>query len=145
MKRIAGVTMVELMTVIAVVAVMAAIAVPSLGSMLATMDLNTTQENLIQTLKKARALAVSRSTFSIVAINSSGRTITLSVADGSSANAVTTPSSRVRFNADASYLFYPSGAASAPTAGTVLSTPSYTSLSNRTITVTSTGQVNVFR
>lgn len=139
-----GVTLVELLTVIVVAAVLVMIAIPSLGGILATMDLNNAQENFSQALKSARALAMSRATFATVTVSPIARTATLHLADGSSADAVTAASSRVAINTTATYVFYPSGAASGA-AAMVLSTPAHSSTGNRTITVTVTGQVYAVR
>lgn len=140
-----GFTLVELLVTLAVAAILATIAVPGFQSMLATSDLNAAQESFVQILKEGRAMAISRSTIATVTI--AGKVATLTLADGSSPATSVTASNRVGVNADATYTFDPSGIAtrvSVPSS-IVLNVPSITGISARTITVTTTGQINVTR
>lgn len=138
-----GLTLVELLVVVAVVAILASIAIPGFGSMLATNDLNTAQEDVIGMLKKARALAVSRSTFATVTITAASRNAVLTLADGSSAAATLTMRTSVTINVDAAYIFSPAGTANT---GTItLTAPNYPEISARNILVTETGQVRATR
>lgn len=140
-----GFTLVELMVTLAVVAILATIAVPGFQSMLATSDLNAAQENFIQILNKGRGLAMARSTIATVSI--SGNVATLTLADGSAPAVTATASNRVAINAGATYTFNPVGTATLSPAGTttVLSATGFTSIAPRTITVSTTGVVNVSR
>lgn len=133
------------MVTLAVVAILATIAVPGFQSMLATSDLNAAQENFIQILNKGRGLAMARSTIATVSI--SGNVATLTLADGSAPAVTATASNRVAINAGATYTFNPVGTATLSPAGTttVLSATGFTSIAPRTITVSTTGVVNVSR
>lgn len=140
-----GFTLTELMVALAVVAILATIAVPGMASILATSDLNAAQENFVQTLKKAHGLAMSRSTFATVEVSGSSATLTL--ADDSSYRYAVTASNRVAINGNATYIFNPAGTATASSVSgaTVLSTPGVAGIQARTITVSTTGQINVAR
>lgn len=136
-----GFTLVELLVTLAVVAILTTIAVPNFQSILATSDLNAAQQSFVQILKEGRAMAISHSTFATVAIV--GNVATLTLADGSSPSTSVTASNRVGVNANATYIFDPSGIATA--SSSILNVPGNTGISARTITVTTTGQINVTR
>ena len=136
-----GFTLVELLVTLAVAVILAVIAVPGFQNMLATSDLNAAQESFVQILKEGRAMAISRSTIATVTIT--GNVATLTLADGSTPSTSITASSRVGVNADATYSFDPAGIATA--SSTILNVPNMTGISARTITVTTTGQINVTR
>lgn len=147
MKRERGISLVELMVVIAVMAIMAGIAFPALGSMVAGNDLNTAQENIIETLKKARGVAISRSTIATVSVSSAARTVQLSVADNSLPAETITLRPGVNIAADAVLNFGAQGTVSASSGSNTisLSSPGYASLPARSINVTPTGIVNAVR
>lgn len=138
-----GLTLVELLVVLTIVAILASIAIPGLGSILATNDLNTAQEDVIGMLRKARGLAVSRSTLATVTLTAASKTAVLTLADVSSAAETVILRTSVSIGADAAYIFNPAGTA---TTGTiVLNTPGHPGIAARNITVTATGQVNASR
>lgn len=145
-KHLRGVTLIELMVVLAVMAILSGIAMPALGSMVAGNELNTAQENLINALKKARGMAVAHSTISTVTISSAAHTVQLSAADGSfSETLLLRPS--IQLSGDATLTFGAQGTASI-TAGAMpiaLSAPNYGSLPARTISVSATGVVSAVR
>ena len=58
MKKIQGFTLIELMVTIAVMAIIAMMAAPTFGDMLDKQNLNRSTQDLIATLKEARARAV---------------------------------------------------------------------------------------
>lgn len=135
----------EVLVTLAVIGILASIAVPSLQNMLATGDLNAAQENFIQILNKGRGLAMARSTIATVTI--AGNVATLTLADGSAAAVTVTASNRVAINEAATYTFNPVGSASVSSVSgaTILSTPAEPQIAPRTITVSTTGVVNVSR
>lgn len=141
-KRQTGVTLAELLAVIAVVAILASIAIPQLGGILATNRLNDAQESTLQMLRKARTLAVGKGTIVTVTVNSAARTVTLTQADGSPAETLSI-SQAVTIGANATYTFNPAGTASTGT--TVLTATNYPAIPARNIAVSATGQVNVAR
>ncbi len=142
-----GFSLFELMIAIAVMASLSGVALPALGSMLAGNDLNTAQENLIETLKKARGMAVSHSTFATVTINSTSRTVQLSLADGSQPVENISIRPNVGISADATLVFGAMGTVTAQTGTTTitLSSPAYGSLSQRRIDISPTGIVTASR
>lgn len=142
-----GFSLIELMVVIAVMAVLSGMAFPALGSMAAGNDLNTEQENLIETLKKARGMAVSRSTFATVTINSAAHTVQLSLADGSQPIETRNIRQSINIGADAALVFSAQGtvAAQTGTTTTILSSTGYASLPQRYIDISSTGVVTATR
>lgn len=142
-----GFTLIELMVVIAVMAILSGMALPALGSMSAGNDLNTEQENLIETLKKARGMAVSRSTFATVTINSAARTVQLSLADGSQPVETRMIRPSININADSALVFSAQGTvtAQAGTTTTILSSTGYAGLPQRHIDISSTGVVTASR
>lgn len=147
MRNERGISLVELMVVIAVMAIMSSIAFPALGSMIAGNDLNTAQENIIETLKKARGMAVSHSTIATVNVNSAARTVQLSVADNSFPAETITLRPGVNIAADSILNFGAQGTMSVAGGNTTitLSAPGYSSLSRRIINISSTGIVNAAR
>lgn len=142
-----GLSLIELMVVVAVMALLSGIAFPALGSMSAGNDLNTAQENIIEMLKKARGMAVSRSSFATVTINSAARTMQLSLADGSLPVEVLAIRQNISVAGDATLLFSAQGTATAQTGTTTitLSSTSYASLPQRRIDVSPTGIVTATR
>lgn len=141
-----GVTLIELLVVLAVMAVLSSIAVPAMGAMVAGNNLNTAQENIINTLKKARGMAVSRSTLSTVTISSANRTVQLNAADGSFAETLQLQPD-VKLGADATLTFAAQGTMSvgAGSGQIVLSALNYASLPTRTIRVSAMGVVSATR
>ncbi|BBI98913.1 hypothetical protein FGKAn22_06060 [Ferrigenium kumadai] len=142
-----GFSLYELMVVIAVMAILSGIALPALGAMSAGNDLNTAQENLIETLKKARGMAVSHSTFATVTIDSAARTVQLSLADGSRPVESFSMRPDIGIGADATLVFGAMGTVTAQTGTTaiVLSAPGYSGLPQRRIDISSTGIVTATR
>ena len=142
-----GISLVEMMVVVAVMAILAGIAFPALGSMVAGNDLNTAQENIIETLKKARGMAVSHSTIATVRINSAAHTVQLSVADNSLPTETLTLRTDVAIAADAVLNFSAQGTVSNASGGSsiALSSPGYASLPQRVINVSPTGIVGASR
>lgn len=138
-----GLTMVELLVVLTIVGILASIAIPGLGSILATNDLNTAQENVIGMLRKARGLAVSRSTIATVTLDAASKTAVLALSDGSGVVETVILRASVGIGEDAAYIFNPAGTATADTI--VLSALAYPGIAARNITVTATGQVNASR
>jgi len=145
MKPAKGFTLMELMVVVAVISILATVAIPGFSSILATSDLNVAQENLIQMLNKGRGMAMARSTISTVSI--AGNVATLTLADSSAPAVTTTASNRVAINEAATYTFNPVGTATvnSVSGSTVLSASGFANIAPRTITVSSTGVVNVSR
>lgn len=142
-----GFTLTELMVVVAVMAILSGIAFPALGSLLAGNDLNTAQENLIETLKKARGMAVSHSTFATVTINAAARTVQLSMSDGSLPTETIAIRQNISIGADATLMFGAQGTVT-PQAGTTtitLASTGYGSLPQRHIAISPTGVVTATR
>lgn len=135
--------MVELLVVIAIMAILASIAIPGFGNITAASDLNAAQENVVAILRKAHGLAVSRGTIATVTVTAANKRVQLSLSDTSSPSETINLRNSVSIDADATYTFNPAGTATA--GNTVLSSPNYTSIPSRTISVTATGQVNVTR
>jgi prepilin-type N-terminal cleavage/methylation domain-containing protein len=142
-----GLSLIELMVTMTVMAILSGIAVPALGSMLAGNDLNTAQENIIETLKKARGMAVAHSTFATVTINSAAHTLQLSLSDGSQPAETLRVRQNVVIGADATLRFCPQGTviAQAGTTAITLSSTGYASLPLRHIDISSTGVVTAIR
>lgn len=138
-----GFTLTELLVVIAIMAIFASIAIPGFGNATATNDLNAAQEDVVAILRKARGLAVSRGTIATVTFTAANKRVQMSLSDNSSPTETITLRNSVSIDADATYTFNPAGTATA--GDTVLSSPNYTSIPSRTISVTATGQVNVAR
>lgn len=146
MRSDKGVTLIELLVVLAVMGILTGIAVPALGAMIAGNNLNTAQENVINALKKARGMAVSRSTLSTVTLSAASGTVQLAAADGSYTETVQLQSG-VKLAADATLTFGAQGTMSV-TAGAsqiVLSAPNYSALPSRAISVSATGVVSAAR
>lgn len=142
-----GFTLIEMMVVVAIIATLSGIAFPALGLMMAGNELNTVQENIIETLKKARGMAVSNSTFATVTINSAARNIQLSLADGSQPNENLSIPPNVLIGADALLVFSAQGTATAQV-GTpliILTSPAYAALKKRGIDISPTGIVTANR
>ncbi|MDH2918192.1 MAG: prepilin-type N-terminal cleavage/methylation domain-containing protein [Sideroxydans sp.] len=81
-----GVTLIELLVVLAILAILASIAIPGMGMIRATSDLNDAQRNLAQLLRNAKGLAVARGLISTVTITPA--TVTLTLSDGSTITGV---------------------------------------------------------
>lgn len=140
----AGVTLVELLVAIAVVAILAAIAVPNMGSMLATNKLNDAQENIMQVLKSAHAVAVANGTFSTVTITSASNVIATSYGNGTTAPPNLILNNEVVIGADDTLIFSPNG--TVDSAGTVtLSSQNFPDLASRGISINTTGQISATR
>ena len=142
-----GLSLIELMVTIAVMAILSGLAFPALGSMSAGNDLNTAQENIIETLKKARGMAVSHSTFATVTVNSGARTVKLSLSDGSLPTETIHVRQNIRIGADATLAFSAQGTviAQAGTTTVTLSSADYAYLPQRHIDISSTGVVTAAR
>ena len=141
-KHARGVTLIELLVVLAVVAILSGITLPALGSMFAGNDLNTSQENLIAALNKARGMSISRGTITTVTINAATHSVQLSAADNSFSDTVQVRPS-VNIGANATLTFGAQGTATA--AAIILSAVNYASLPPRTINVSPTGIVTAGR
>lgn len=140
----AGVTLIELLVAIAVVAILAAIAVPNMGSMLATNKLNDAQENIMQILKSARAVAVANGTFSTITITSATNVIATSYGNGTTAPPNLILNNEIAIAADDTLIFSPNGTVDA--AGTVtLTSRNYADLASRSISIKTTGQISATR
>ncbi len=135
--RAAGVTLIELIVTVIVLGILAAIAVPSFRTMVAGSELNTVQENLMQTLRKARGFAMSRSTLATVSINASNAVLQLS--DASLSNETVTFPGSVAVAATASYTFSPVGTVAS--AGDFTLNSSNSTVKSRRITVSAAGEI----
>lgn len=82
----AGVTFIELLVVLVIVAILASIAIPGMGMLKTTSELNDAQRNLAQLLRNAKGLAVARGIISTVSITPASAALTLS--DGSAITGV---------------------------------------------------------
>lgn len=140
-----GFTLVELMVVVAIVAILATIAAPSFSSTIGIAELNGAQDQLMQSLRKAKALATGRSTIATVTLNAASNTLALALGDGSpviGTSAIETVQLRptVTLAANTTYQFYPGGTAAS--GNTVLSS-TRALVATRTITVSSAGLISV--
>ncbi len=151
-RRSVGFTLIEMLVVLAVVAILATVAVPGMGNILATSQVNSAQEDMMQMLRKARSLALGRGATATVVISSADKNAVLSLADGSVVNGTATSETvsfpAVSVNADASFQFKPNGSASRTVGAgaVVLSSASYSSATPaRSIAVSAAGQVTVTR
>lgn len=135
----AGVTLIELIVVVVVLAILAAIAIPGFQTMVAGNELNTAQENLMQTLRKARGMAMSRSTLASVNITAASRQTVLHLSDGSLPDETVTFPVSVAVAANASYTFNPSGTVT--NAGAVTLGSSNSAVKSRRITVSGAGEI----
>ena len=146
-KFIAGVTLIELLVTLSVLSILAGLSVPGMAAMLATSDVNNAQENIAQTLRKARSLAMAQGTITTVSLDSSANSVSMSVADGSAAMQTLIVPSRISFSESASIEFNPFGTATISSVSPTLTLVAngYSSIAPRTITITSSGQANVAR
>lgn len=142
-----GFSLVELMITVAVIAILSSVALPALGSMSAGNDLNTAQENVIETLKKARGMAVSRSTFATVTIDPVARTLQLSLSDGSRPPETIHVRQNIAIGAAATLVFSAQGTVTAQAGTTTinLSSTGYANLPQRRIDISPTGVVTAAR
>lgn len=142
-----GFSLVELMITVAVIAILSSVAAPALGSMSAGNDLNDAQENIIATLKKARGMAVSRSTLATVTVTPATRAVQLSLADGSQAIETINVRPDIVIGAAATLVFSAQGTVSAQTGTTsiILSATGYGNLPQRRIDISPTGVVTAVR
>lgn len=140
-RRSSGLTMVELMVVIAIVAILAMIGIPALRQLLLAGELNAAQENLGQTLRKARGYALTRGTLATVTVTAANRRAVLSLSDGSVANETLALPASVTVGADAAYVFSPSGTVTG--AGTTVLTAAELPAASgtRRLTVSATGEI----
>lgn len=136
---IAGVTLIELIVTVMVLAILASIAIPSFRTMVAGSELNTAQESLMQTLRKARGFAMSRSTLATVSINASSSQAVLELSDASLTNETVTLPSSVAVAATASYTFNPVGTVT--NAGDFTLNSSNSAVKSRRITVSAAGEI----
>lgn len=141
-----GFSLIELMVTVAVMVILSTMALPAMGSMSAGNLLNTAQENLIETMKKARGMAISHSTFATVAVNSTARTVQLTLADGSRPAETLNLPQGITIGADATLLFGAQGTVTAQAGSTtfILSSNRYT-LPQRRIDISPTGVVTATR
>lgn len=140
----AGVTLTELVVAIAVVAILATVAVPGLGGMIATSKLNDAQENVMQALKSARAIAVANGTFATVTITGASRMISTIYGNGSAAPPNLVLNTEIAIAADDTLIFSPNGTVDA--AGMIsLNSVNYSSLSPRNVSINTTGQITATR
>jgi len=142
-----GFSLIELMVTVTVMAILATIAFPAMGSISAGNELNTAQENIIEILKKARGLAISHSTFATVVINPAGRTVQLSLSDGSQPVETVRIRQNINVTAGATLVFNPQGTVTAQAGTTAidLSSTGYANLPQRHIGISPTGVVAASR
>ena len=62
MRRVRGITLIEMMMTLAILAILIATAAPAFGSLIASTDAQTSRSSLTTALETARILAISRST-----------------------------------------------------------------------------------
>lgn len=134
---IAGVTLIELIVTVIVLGILASIAIPSFRTLVAGGELNTAQENLMQTLRKARSFAMSRATLATVSVNASNAVLELS--DGSLSNETVTFPASVAVAANASYTFSPAGTVTS--AGDFTLNSSNGAVKSRRITISAAGEI----
>jgi|GEM_PF-4951812 len=138
-----GITLIEVIVTLAVVAILASIAVPNVGSMLRTHQMNEAQETLMQILKSARTNAVSNGTMVTVDLTSSNKQVNVTYANGNSAPPVYTFNNDVALGGNVSFVFSPNGTASP--ASSVVMTSTADSTLTRTVTITVSGLITATR
>ena len=147
-KNQAGITLFELMLVVAILAILAALAFPGIQEQRARIQINAAQEDLVQSLRKARSVAMSRATLATVTVaaatvtptTTTPATITLSVADGSlQTQTQNLPASLTITNA--AYIFSPAGTVAGAGTATLNTAITFSSIKPRNVDVSPVGNI----
>ncbi len=103
-----GFTLVELIVVIAIVALLAGIVLPGMSGIVTRSSIETAQQDLMQSLRKAKIVARNRNTRVTITLVKNSNVINLSSSDGSYNQNSTMPSSTTP-NASNTFVFSPMG------------------------------------
>lgn len=153
LRKQIGFSLLELLVTVAVIAVLAGFALPNLGGIIATSQLNNAQENVMQVLKKAHANSVANGTFTTATVTSATNTLQVTYLNGSTPPPNVILNKEIVVDADIVFTFSPNGTVSATPvnanpaiAGVIqLNSATHSDLPVRGINVSMTGQIAITR